>query len=615
MTTANTPSNSSSSPIEQYLRRLHAKYAALQEGRVADYIPELSKANPDWFGLCIATRDGQVYEVGDCRQPFTIQSISKALTFGLALEDRGEDYMLSRVSVEPSGEAFNAISLKPGTGAPFNPMINAGAIATCGQVLKQEGLSRFDRILACLSRYAGRPLDVDEAVYLSESETGHRNRAIGWMLRNFDIIEEEPTEILETYFRQCSIRVTCRDLAIIGATLANHGRNPLTREMAIDPVHVDKVLSVMATCGMYDYSGEWIYRVGLSAKSGVGGGILAVLPGQLGIGIFSPPLDAQGNSARGLKVCEDLSRDLALHLFATGISPRTAVRLTYDASQVASSRRRAPHPQHILRTSGHRIRVMALQGELVFSTFEPVVDLALKQAPYCRYLILNFRNVTSINDVVLKLIGELRSSLARLGVTMVICSADKFGKNLHHQGMDSLPQFKDDDFALEYCENRLLEEILGPGWRLDKPLTLADCLLFSGLTQEELAWLDLRMGLGEASQGDYLIREGETGDSLLILLAGSVDVHLASDTGQLGRRVNVFEAGISFGEVGLLDASPRSASVIAAEPVEYRVITRELFNSLDVENPSLKIKLLNNISLSLAANLRRLSIELTTYKG
>jgi glutaminase len=187
------------SPIQEYLKTLHSRYATVMDGHVADYIPELSKADPRHFGICIATRDGHVYEVGDTRQSFTIQSVSKALAYGLALEDRGEEHVLARIGVEPSGEAFNAISLKEGTGAPFNPMINAGAIATCGQILPTDEHSRIERILAYLSGFAGRQLDIDEAIYQSESDTGHRNRAIGWLLRNFGIIDEDPHETLETY--------------------------------------------------------------------------------------------------------------------------------------------------------------------------------------------------------------------------------------------------------------------------------------------------------------------------------------------------------------------------------------------------------------------------------
>ena len=209
------------SPIQDYLASLHARLLGREDGSVADYIPELASADPNGFGICIATHDGFVYEVGDSLQPFTIQSVSKPLTYGLALEENGEQAVLAKIGVEPSGDAFNAISLQPQSGAPFNPLINAGAIAACGLIPGDTVAKRSARVLATFSRYAGRALDVDERVYSSESRTGHRNRAIGWMLRNFGIVDGDPTTTLETYFRQCAIRVTCRDLALMGATLAN----------------------------------------------------------------------------------------------------------------------------------------------------------------------------------------------------------------------------------------------------------------------------------------------------------------------------------------------------------------------------------------------------------
>jgi glutaminase len=605
----------SGSPIERYLQELHTRYAALSEGDVADYIPELAKADRNWFGICIATRDGHVYEVGDTRQAFTIQSISKALSYGLALQDRGEDYILARIGVEPSGEAFNAISLKPETGAPFNPMINAGAIATCGQILEKGGCSRIQRILAYLSACAGRQLDVNQQVYQSESDTGHRNRAIGWMLRNFGILGEEPTEILETYFQQCAIQVNCRDLALMGATLANQGRNPLTREQAVDPDVVDNVLSVMSTCGMYDYSGEWIYRVGLPAKSGVGGGILAVLPGQLGIGIFSPPLDAQGNSARGIKVCGDLSRDLALHLFANGSAPTPALRLSYTGSQVTSSRRRPHTVQQTLRGSGHRIRVHELQGELIFSTLEPLVRIALKQAPYCQYLVINLRNVVNIDDVALKLLIDLRGSLGVQGVRMVICCAGSFASRLRKAGFPEEALFDDDDAALERCENALLTEVSGTGWIGARAVGLSGIALLSGLNGSDLMMLDAEMPARTALAGEYLIRSGDAGDSLYLLMAGSVEVSLPSDSGGKGARLDVFEAGMSFGEMGFLDGAPRSADVMALESVTFRVIDRALFDRLGQEHPDIKIRMLEQIARQLSANLRKANTEAAAYKG
>ena len=603
------------SPIEDYLKNLHARHQSCLDGSVADYIPELAKARADWFGICIATRDGHVYEVGDARQPFTIQSISKALTYGLALEDRGEDFILSRISVEPSGEAFNAISLKPGSGSPFNPMINAGAIATCGQVLIKDGQSRIQRILAYLSGCAGRQLDIDEAVYRSESATGHRNRAIGWMLRNFGIIDEEPTDILETYFQQCAIRVTCRDLAVIGATLANDGRNPLTHEQVIKPEFMDNILSVMSTCGMYDYSGEWLYRIGLPAKSGVGGGVLAVLPGQLGIGIFSPPLDAQGNSARGIKVCSDLSRDLALHLFASGSAPTKAIRITYDGSQVASCRHRTKSMQDALRGKGHRIRMVELQGELIFSTFEPVVRFILKQAPYCQFIVLSLHHVVNIDDVALGLMLDLRNRLQGSGVEVMICNGDKFFEVLASKGFEEQTLFVDDDGALEYCENKILFSILGAKDAIIKPVALGDTFLLHGLAADDLEWLDHQLPAREAVAGQHLIRSDEPSDCLYLLLAGSIEVYLPAASGGRGKRLDVFEAGRTFGEMGFIDGSARSADVVALEPCTYRALDRNLYERMGRERPAIWMHIQEQLSRQLAASLRKANIEIAAFRG
>ncbi len=303
------------SPFRNYLWDLHQTYQSLSEGAVADYIPELALANPDWFGICVVTADGQVFEVGECEQRFTIQSISKAFVYGLALEDHGRDYVCSKVSVEPTGQAFNAIVLDEITYRPHNPMVNAGAIATTDLVKGNGSTERLKRILDMFRRYTGRDLDINLPVFQSEKTTGHRNRAIAYLMLNFDMVSDRIEETLDLYFQQCSIMVNAHDLAVMAATLANGGVNPITGERAIHEAYVQDVISVMLTCGMYDYSGEWAYRVGIPAKSGVGGGVTAVVPKRLGIGVFSPPLDAKGNSLRGIKVCEALSCDFGLHLF------------------------------------------------------------------------------------------------------------------------------------------------------------------------------------------------------------------------------------------------------------------------------------------------------------
>ena len=304
------------SPFRGTLRDLHAAHAGNMEGAVADYIPELATADPSWFGIAAVTVDGQVFEVGQCEELFSIQSVSKPFSYALALEEHGRDAVLERIGVEPSGESFNSIELHRERHRPFNPMVNAGAIATADLIGGKDYPDRVHRLLAALAGFAGRELYVDNAVFISERATGHRNRAIAHLMRNFDAVGDDFEDSLELYFQQCSTLVTATDLATMAATLANGGTNPKTGTRAMPAEFVKDVLSVMLSCGMYDYAGEWVYRVGVPAKSGVSGGIVVVLPGVMGLGIYSPPVDPKGNSIRGLRVCEDLSQRFGLHAFA-----------------------------------------------------------------------------------------------------------------------------------------------------------------------------------------------------------------------------------------------------------------------------------------------------------
>jgi glutaminase len=310
-----TPGAADKHELQRTIEELHARYQPLSDGQVASYIPELQKANPDDFGICIATADGAVFETGDCDRPFTIQSVSKPFTFGMAVEDFGADAVAKYVGVEPSGDVFNSIQLQSYSNRPHNPMINAGAITVTALLHARYGEATLDRVLARFSDAAGRELQIDEAVYESERRTGHRNRAIAHLLLNFGLVHDAAEHALDVYFRQCSILVTCRDLAMMGATLANMGRHPLTGAQVFEVPTVKSILSIMFTCGMYDYSGEWAYRVGVPAKSGVAGGVVAVVNRQLGIATYSPRLDAHGNSARGIEVCVELASRFGLHAF------------------------------------------------------------------------------------------------------------------------------------------------------------------------------------------------------------------------------------------------------------------------------------------------------------
>lgn len=302
------------SPLRALLGDTHARFAGVTDGAVADYIPELAAADPNLFGLALTTVDGQTFSVGDHDAPFTMQSLAKPFIYGLALEDNGLDQVMEAVGVEPSGDAFNAIELNPQTNRPFNPMVNAGAIATADLVSGPDLVSRTKRVNAMLARYAGQPLTIDQSVMLSERSTSQRNRAIALLMQSAGAVSDRAEESLELYTGVCSMTVTAEVLSVMAATLANGGINPVTGEQALDARFVKQVLSVMFTCGMYDGAGAWSVQVGIPAKSGVGGGLLAVVPGRLGIGTFSPPLDTSGNSVRGMLAIEDLSNQLGLHL-------------------------------------------------------------------------------------------------------------------------------------------------------------------------------------------------------------------------------------------------------------------------------------------------------------
>ncbi|WP_051819873.1 glutaminase A [Streptomyces flavochromogenes] len=303
-----------SDAVNAELANLCHTFRELNSGHLATYIPPLAQADPADFGLALASADGHRYQAGEADRLFTIQSVSKPFVLALALSELGAAEVFRRVGAEPSGEPFNAISLDPESGRPANPMINAGAIATTALVPAAGAERRFSRILETLGRFAGRALDVDEEVYRAEAATGDRNIALAHLMRAAGSLTGDPSDALDVYFRQCAIRVDAVDLAVMAATLANGGVNPVTGERVVpEPVTV-QVLAVMATCGMYDGSGDWLLRVGLPAKSGVSGGLVAISPGRSGLGSYSPLLDAAGNPVRAVAALAALSQELGLHL-------------------------------------------------------------------------------------------------------------------------------------------------------------------------------------------------------------------------------------------------------------------------------------------------------------
>jgi glutaminase len=311
--------------VQQRLEELYKRHLSLHDDQIVSYYksgigyfkPEIAEAEQKRFAICLATTDGEVYHAGDYDWSFALQSISKVFVYGLALEAHGRDHVLERVGVEPSGDAFHSIVFDERNNRPYNPMVNAGALVTTDLVEGGDTAEQLKLILGTLRHYAGNEnLTVDESIFASEMRSADRNRATAYLMRSYGMISQDVEENLALYLRQCSVCVTTRDLAVMGATLANGGVNPTTGDQALTPRYARDVLSVMHTCGMYDFAGQWAYQIGIPAKSGVSGGILAVVPGKGGIGVFSPGLDVHGNSVRGIKVCEEISERLGLHIFA-----------------------------------------------------------------------------------------------------------------------------------------------------------------------------------------------------------------------------------------------------------------------------------------------------------
>ena len=595
------------SPIQTYLAELHRRLAGTRDGRLPSYIPELAKANPESFGICLVTMDGVSYAAGDTGSLFSVQSISKPFIFATALADRGQIFVARKVGVEPSGDAFNSISLDPQTGAPLNPMINAGAIATTSLVSGDTPEAQWRRIEASIAAFVGREVSIDEAVYRSESETGFRNRAITWMLKNFGIIDGEPMAALENYFRQCSVLVDCRDLAFMAATLANGGVHPGTKQSVLPGEHVERVLSVMATCGMYDYAGSWLFEVGMPAKSGVSGGIIAVVPGRFGIGIHSPLLDEKGNSVRGIAACKHLSRDLGLHVFTRTGSPTMSLGRIYTGAAAPSRRQPTPEIRAYLNEHGRRIKCFCLHGVMAVDGAEYVIRRMREMAPDTQSFILDMHEAIGISDSAARLLNQARLSFADDGIA-VVCSRVRdrqaiLGplKKAARRDDRGFLVFEDNDLAVEWCENLLARDLAQP--RAAKG-ALADSVLFRGVPSVLMAQVETAIHPRVYAQGERILSHGQQGDGRVFFIeSGQVSILMPLADGA-HQRIATLGPGMEFGEMAMLGHTTRSASVYADTEVQCRVLEADDFSRIADEAPLLKIAVFQNLASDMASRLR-----------
>ena len=610
------PATGQASAIQELLNTLHQRLAGCRDGAVADYIPELAKADPDDFGIVVAMADGRIYTAGDTDKAFTIQSISKPFAYGLALQRLSLEHMQRKVGVEPSGEAFNAISLDPATGIPRNPMINAGAIATSAQIQQLAGDQAEAELLHYFSQLAGRPLEIDQEVYASERDTGHRNRAISHLLRNFDVIEGDVEPGLDLYFRQCSIRVTCRDLGVMAATLACQGRNPLTGERPLDAAVTVQMLSLMGTCGMYDFAGQWLHDVGMPAKSGVGGGVLAVVPGQFGIATYSPPLDSFGNSVRGVAACRELSRGLGLHLYNRNPSDRSAISRSYTGNHCQSRRWRPNNELVLLRDHGQSLRVLHVQGLLDFYATEQLLASLEAVAATTRIVLLDLHQVPEISGEALGLLCEGMHHLERQGIALVLSRAQHLPKLLDLDAASpasAWQQVEDFDIAMELAESLLLERV-GPA---SPPAAAGLPSILNALAPAQRQRLESLLRPRSVAAGETVIRRGDDGMAMFFVQSGRFTTSVSVDLGGEQRRwtrVATFTAGMCFGEISFLNGQPRTADVSAEEDGHCQELRRADFDALCAEEPDTAIQLLLLLSGELGSRLVRTSSQLAVLE-
>ncbi|WP_156677925.1 glutaminase A [Sphingomonas profundi] len=598
-------------PIDAFLADLHARLAGANGGKPATYIPELGKADPAAFGIAIATVDGTVYAAGDAGRRFTIQSISKAFVYGHALDRLGREAVLAHVGVEPTGESFNSISLDQVHNRPFNPMVNAGAIATAELIEGADPAERQRALSALMARYAGRTLELDEAVYLSEKATGHRNRAIAFMMLNSGMIRRDPEEVLDLYFRQCSLLVDTRDLAVMAATIANDGVNPRTGIRALARTHVPDVLTVMNMCGMYNYAGQWSYEIGLPAKSGVSGAIILIIPGQAGIAIWSPPIDGNGNSVRGVAAAGEIADAFGLHIFGTHPNVRNAIRAEYRGDRIRSKRARRHAELRLLEREGARIRVIEAQGGLYFGSCERIVRRATELSVQADWLILDLRRILSADIAAERLLAGLAETLAAGGKTLIFAHVDADGPTAALlralAGKAEIAATR--EAALEYCEDALIAARLPDV--ATRAVAFADLDIVEGLTAAEVAQVRaLAIPLAFAA-GEALAREGEEAPLFFALAEGSASIRLpvAGDPAR-SIRLGSVGPGMSCGEMALIERGRRSADIVADEDVQAWGFGIEEMDDLGRRRPAILIRIVSNITRDLAERLRLANNEI-----
>lgn len=592
-------------PIENRLHQLHVQLADVTSGKLADYIPQLSQADPRWFGLATTTAEGEVYCAGDSGLEFSIQSVSKPFVYAMALMDRGEDYVLDHVGIEPTGDPFNAVTLSSSSGKPLNPMVNAGAIVTSTMVTGADHRERTERILEGLSRFAGRDLTIDQSVAKSEFDTSDRNRAISYLMRGAGSLSIDVEDALSTYIAQCSVLINVKDLSIMAATLAAGGRNPITTEQVVPPELIAQVLTIMTTCGMYDGAGEWMYRVGLPAKSGVSGAIMAVLPNQLGLATWSPPLDERGNSVRGEKAMGLLSDDLDLHVFFPTGTPQSPIRRVTTTQVLRARTGRNPAEQLVLNESGEQIRIVELHGSIGLLGAQQVVECVSNAGDGTRWLLIDARQVADLHPGALKIINEAFVELVARGTSVEVVESQRGG--IQRTTNDwRVPMNRDRDLVLERFENELIMEEMGVKPHQGIAVSLNECQILNQLSSAELAAIAPLLVQSNEPAGTVLVAPGTKPSGIFWILSGEVDL-LVPVTGLTeSTRLRGIGPGAVFGELTMVERAYDRGSAVTTQASVIAKLDASMWDHITADQPGLRSSMLCGLAELLAIRQRRL---------
>lgn len=619
------------SPLHRYLSEMLESLRPMTSGTVNPVTEVATSPDINKVGLTITTVNGHQYSSGDTDHKFAIQSIAKVFAYGLALDDIGPTLVGKKVDVEPSGDPFNEISLQQNTGRPDNPMINAGAIATVGLIKGKGGTDRITRISRHMELAAeGSPgdLEINRTVYHAENIGGHRNRALAWLLRSFEIIDSDPEPVVQDYFLECSTDVTTENLSMMAATLANKGVNPATGREVFSEETTRQVLAVMMTCGMYDAAGNWMIDIGLPAKSGVDGGIMVVVPGQLGIGVYSAPLDSHGNSVRGAAAIRRVTRDLGLHYADAAPLGGSTLRAHYSLADASLGVVRSTELSRITSQFGDRCQILEVSGDLGFAETETMARTIVEMEEDVSMVVIDFQGVDDYGRAAILMLASLTSSWREKGKDIIFID---WGESLVEAILDyisvsddlylpdprekakaasagqidlpwdaeSIEQeisgefrlFDNRSAALEWVELRLAQRYARQILQTDDtPRDPETAPVFEFLDDRDVDELSGYMELRSYTADTVIRRVGQPFGGIYFVRSGRVEL-TAEGQGDARYRHVYLSPGTTFGEFALSYTGRQLTTIRAVDDVEVLVLSAQKIASIEKSNPQLAIRL------------------------